>query len=130
MYAALVDSSCLGPNIPFFQVVATPAQSYWTSDQATNQGLWKDTYKACQNIIYNDCQPKSNITLWNTVFGSAFAYSSQRDSTDIWYTDDNGVADFSDFQSFGGWLIPIIKTYKTETYCNVTVDRICYANPY
>ena len=45
----------------------------------------------------------------------------------LWYADYDNVANFNDFEAFGGWKSPAIKQYKgTHTICNAGVDSDWY----
>ena len=45
---------------------------------------------------------------WNYIVGDKYTAQSQ---LPLWYIDDDNLPNFSDFQKFGGWTTPQMKTY-------------------
>ena len=59
---------------------------------------------------------------WTVIMGGTtrcYAFAS----LPLWYAHYDGVTNFNDFQSFGGWTQPYAKQYKgTTSLCNASVD--------
>ena len=56
---------------------------------------------------------------WSLLMGS---WTGLKDYP-LWYAGD-AQPDFKDFQSFGGWTHPAMKTLGSNLICNVTVSRL------
>ena len=64
----------------------------------------------------------ASIHMWNVIMGGTDR-CLHFSNLPLWYAHYDGVASFSDFQSFGGWKEPSIKQYKgTTSLCSASVD--------
>jgi len=89
----------------------------WSRDIDARIPYLEDLTKACQN---HGLKPGvySSADVWSTLMGSQGAGSDTLKALPVWYFNDNGSADFSDFEyaGFGTWDSPQMKNYGTNTY--------------
>eukprot|EP00040_Diaphanoeca_grandis_P039070 m.258091 g.258091 ORF g.258091 m.258091 type:complete len:242 (-) comp36094_c0_seq1:267-992(-) len=93
---------------------------YWLGNAASNQAFYTDLVDACEKIglkigVY------SSLNNWETIFGSrSFSKGSNHP---LWYAHYDGVPEFSDFSSFGGWGSPTFKQFSDAgSKCGVSYD--------
>ena len=56
-------------------------------------------------------------------FLKIFGYWDGLKSLPLWYANNNGISNFHDFASFGGWVQPSIKSYRV---LNEYTELICF----
>jgi len=62
----------------------------------------------------------TSASQWNLITGGSTAFKDLH----LWYPHWDNVANFNDFQSFGGWTRPWLKQYVGDTtMCGVGVDK-------
>ena len=70
----------------------------------------------------------SNYLNWQDIVGLDWDYPSMR-GLPLWYAHYDNKADFSDFESFGGWTTPFMKQFQgTHTNCDMGIDYDWFPN--
>eukprot|EP01091_Cochliopodium_minus_P000511 TRINITY_DN10467_c0_g1_i1.p1 TRINITY_DN10467_c0_g1~~TRINITY_DN10467_c0_g1_i1.p1 ORF type:complete len:232 (+),score=52.02 TRINITY_DN10467_c0_g1_i1:36-698(+) len=92
---------------------------YWSSSISYNQNFFSELVAAGQNNGVN-LGVYSSRSQWEPIFGGGFTAGS---SLPLWYADYDGVPDFDDFSSFGGWSSPAMKQFSDAgAKCGVSYD--------
>eukprot|EP00825_Cyclidium_porcatum_P019593 TRINITY_DN222_c0_g1_i1.p1 TRINITY_DN222_c0_g1~~TRINITY_DN222_c0_g1_i1.p1 ORF type:complete len:295 (-),score=41.31 TRINITY_DN222_c0_g1_i1:445-1329(-) len=64
----------------------------------------------------------SSAAEWKNVFGTTTT-CTRFSNKPLWYVNNDGIANFTDFTAFGGWTIPLEKQYnQNQTICSQQVD--------
>jgi len=94
---------------------------YWR-DQNFNRNFFNQLLSQCQKHGFN-VGVYSSASQWAPIMGSWTGGSSRP----LWYAHYDGIPNFNDFKSFGGWTKPAIKQYLgDQTLCGAGVDLNWY----
>lgn len=92
---------------------------YWTGNLDANRAFMTELVDACASAglataIY------SSASQWSELFGADFVKGN---NLPLWYAHYDGLPEFSDFRSFGGWSKPAFKQFSDQgSKCGVSYD--------
>lgn len=134
--AGLQVEAFLNPCMPCMNGTAQ-ASAVWDGVGDEVDFVWAGQYSGCAN-------PSNNYD-WNHQFGSSIVTALEKVGAKVgvngeiwgyimgnwdglknyplWYSGNN-QQNFKDFQDFGGWTKPLMKTMSREQLCNVTVSTL------
>jgi len=101
---------------------------YWSRDVADRIDYLGELATVCKTHGLNT-GIYSSADDWTTVMGSQGAGSDTLKAIPVWYYNDNGSADFEDFDyaGFGSWTKPGMKNYGASPYiCMTYINSLNY----
>jgi len=103
-------------------------QTLWSLPIDQRISYVENLTKACQNHGLKIGIASSALE-WHDVFGSSAVGSDVLKKVPVWYVNNNGNADFDDFDyaGFGTWDSPSLKSYSVNAYvCDKFITNFLY----
>ena len=93
---------------------------YWRLGRAGNFAFFRELIAECERLSLS-YGVYTSVVQWNALFGNARLSNAHK--IPLWYPHYDGIPDFNDFRSFGGWTKPTIKQFSDQgRKCGVGYD--------